>query len=80
MPHGTGIRELTRAMRDTSGNRPPLPAIYPDSMAKAEGRPDLIIELFERQIVRGRAEDANGDDADDHGAPDEDRDGWDASG
>lgn len=27
------IRELARAMRDTSGNLPPLPGIYPDSMA-----------------------------------------------
>ena len=27
------IRDLTRAMRDTTGNLPLLPAIYPDSMA-----------------------------------------------
>jgi putative SOS response-associated peptidase YedK len=26
------IRELTRAMRDTSGNLPPLPGIFPDAM------------------------------------------------
>src|ERR1700746_3551901 len=27
------IRGLTRAMRDTTGNLPPLPAIFPDIMA-----------------------------------------------
>lgn len=27
------IRELTQAMRDSTGNLPPLPAIFPDSMA-----------------------------------------------
>jgi len=27
------IRELTRAMRDTAGNLPPLPGIFPDAMA-----------------------------------------------
>jgi putative SOS response-associated peptidase YedK len=27
------IRELTRAMRDTTGNLPAMPAIYPDSLA-----------------------------------------------
>ncbi len=27
------IRELTRAMLDTTGNLPPLPAIFPDSLA-----------------------------------------------
>jgi putative SOS response-associated peptidase YedK len=27
------IRELTRAMRDTTGNLPPLPGIFPDAMA-----------------------------------------------
>jgi putative SOS response-associated peptidase YedK len=27
------IRELARAMRDTTGNMPPLPAVFPDMMA-----------------------------------------------
>jgi putative SOS response-associated peptidase YedK len=27
------IRELTRAMTDTAGNLPPLPAIFPDTLA-----------------------------------------------
>lgn len=37
------IRELARAMRDTTGNLPPLPGIFPDQSApivrnSAEGR------------------------------------------
>ncbi|WP_367604173.1 SOS response-associated peptidase family protein [Teichococcus rhizosphaerae] len=31
--HRKAILELTRATRDRTGNLPPLPAIYPDSMA-----------------------------------------------
>ena len=27
------IRELTRAMRDTTGNLPPMPAVFPDYAA-----------------------------------------------
>jgi hypothetical protein len=27
------IRELARAMRDTTGNLPPLPGIFPDQVA-----------------------------------------------
>jgi len=31
------IREFTRATRDTAGNLPPLPGIFPDGMAPAAG-------------------------------------------
>ncbi len=42
------IRELTRAMTDTSGNLPPFPAIFPDTLApvvfsKADGSRELTI-------------------------------------
>lgn len=35
------IREFTRAMRDRTGNLPPLPGIYPDMLAPVvrTGRP-----------------------------------------
>jgi putative SOS response-associated peptidase YedK len=32
MTKGQAIRELTRAMRDSTGNVPPLPGIFPDGM------------------------------------------------
>jgi putative SOS response-associated peptidase YedK len=42
------IREVTRTMRDTSGNLPPLPGIYPDTMAPvvftaADGQRELTM-------------------------------------
>lgn len=40
------IREFTRAMRDTTGNMPPLPGIYPDYMAPVvANKPGGIREL-----------------------------------
>ncbi len=38
--------ELVRAMRDTSGNLPPLPGIFPDYMAPVvRNAPDGVREL-----------------------------------
>src|SRR5450432_3101213 len=40
------IREFTRAMRDTTGNLPPLPGIFPDYMAPiVRNAPDGVREL-----------------------------------
>ena len=41
------IRELTRAMRDTTGNLPPMPAVFPDYAAPivrngADGTRELV--------------------------------------
>ena len=42
------IRELTRAMHDTTGNLPPMPAVFPDYAApvvrnRAEGERELTL-------------------------------------
>ena len=40
------IREFTRAMRDSTGNLPPLPGIFPDTMAPVvRTAPDVEREL-----------------------------------
>jgi putative SOS response-associated peptidase YedK len=42
----TAIVSLTRAMRDTIGNLPPVPAVFPDSMAAiVRNAPDGVREL-----------------------------------
>ena len=33
------IRELARAMRDTTGNLPPLPGIFPDYRGRSSAEP-----------------------------------------
>ncbi len=40
------IRDLARAMRDTTGNLPPLPSIFPDYLAPiVRNAPDDVREL-----------------------------------
>lgn len=40
------IIEFTRAMRDTTGNLPPLPRIFPDYMAPTvRNAPDVVAQL-----------------------------------
>ena len=67
------IREFTRAMKDSTGNLPPQPGIFPDYMAPivrntADGRelamarwgmPSSAKAIFEATQKRGRALDAN---------------------
>src|SRR3954469_20742031 len=40
------IRELTRAMHDTTGNLPPMPAVFPDYAAPVVRKGELEHRLF----------------------------------
>lgn len=46
----TAIREVTRAMRDTTGNLPPMAAVFPDQLAPVVRNADGTRELTPAQL------------------------------
>jgi len=53
------IREFTRAMHDTTGNLPPMPAVFPDYAARGEAFKAEVQRLV-AQRARAESEQSRG--------------------